>query len=96
MEVLPSYVYRWGSTHADHCSARCRRADDATWYTKTPITEPGRIEGLVAQMDSETAIIYQQIARSPIIDATVAALGQCNNSVDRTAPTPWQLPAQSV
>lgn len=56
---LPSYVYRWGSTHADHCSARCRSPDDTTWYTETPITEPGRITTLTPQMDTETAAIYR-------------------------------------
>lgn len=55
----PSYVYRWGSTGADHCSSRCRGPDDETWYTDTPITEPGKIELLTPLMDEETnAVIH--------------------------------------
>jgi hypothetical protein len=55
--VLPSYVYRWASSGADHCSARCRGPDDETWYTETSITEPGPVERLVPRMDRETAVI---------------------------------------
>jgi hypothetical protein len=58
--VPPSYVYRWCSTHADHCSGRCRGPDDATWYTETPITEPGPVERLVPRMDTETAVICRR------------------------------------
>jgi hypothetical protein len=55
----PSYVYRWGSTHADHCSGRCRGPNDATWYTQTPITEAGQVKRLVPQIDAETTAIYR-------------------------------------
>jgi hypothetical protein len=58
----PSYVYRWGSTHADHCSGRCRGPDDATWYTQTPITEAGQVGHLTPRMDAETKAIYRHFA----------------------------------
>jgi hypothetical protein len=64
--MRPSYVYRWGSTHADHCSARCSGPNDETWYTETPITEIGRTESLSPQMDGETAAIYQQLGRNDV------------------------------
>jgi hypothetical protein len=72
-DLLPSYVYRWGSTGADHCSGRCRCPDDETWYTETPITEPGRIEELMPRMDAETEAIYRRIRRSKSINARAIA-----------------------
>lgn len=30
----PSYVYRWGSTGASHCSGLMRAPDDETWYER--------------------------------------------------------------
>lgn len=54
----PSYVYRWGSTGAHHCSAWMKSPDNEDWYDRTPITEPGRIEKLVPRFDEETKRIY--------------------------------------
>jgi hypothetical protein len=55
---LPTYIYRWGSTKADHCSGRCKGPDDTTWYTDTPISQPGTVEVLVPQFDEETRKVY--------------------------------------
>jgi hypothetical protein len=58
----PSYIYRWGSTRADHCSGRCCGSDDQTWYTDTPITEPGQISRLTSKMDTETVAICRHFS----------------------------------
>ena len=58
----PSYVSRWSSTGADHCSGRYRNAEDTTWYTDTPISQPGYVTELKAQMDDETAKISSYFA----------------------------------
>jgi hypothetical protein len=53
-----SFVMRWGSTRANHCSARSVHPDDTIWYTDTPITEPGHIDILTPKMDKETEKIF--------------------------------------
>lgn len=58
----PTFVMRWGSTHADHCSGRCRSGDDLTWYTKTPISQPGHVDSFGPLMDEETKRIYLELS----------------------------------
>jgi hypothetical protein len=69
----PSYVYRWGSTHSDHCSARCRGPDDTTWYTETPIMEQRRINRLTPRMDAETEAVHQRFHESKSVRESIAA-----------------------
>jgi hypothetical protein len=56
----PSYVYRWASTRAHHCSGLMKTPDDMTWYAKTPITEPGYVDHLAPALDEETDRIYDE------------------------------------
>lgn len=72
LDSLPGYIYRWSSTHADHCSARCREPDDATWYSETPITEAGQVERLVPRIDAETTAIYRHFGWPKTVDITAA------------------------
>jgi len=63
---VPSYVYRWGSTHADHGSGRMKGPEDTQWYDNTPIAESPLRGPLTENMDDETVRTYQhfQVAKS--------------------------------
>ncbi|MCK9558467.1 MAG: glycosyltransferase family 2 protein [Candidatus Cloacimonetes bacterium] len=55
---LPSFVMRWGSTGANHCSVHSTDPNSTSWYIDTPITEPGYINKLEPKMDQETKEIF--------------------------------------
>ena len=61
----PTYIYRWASTNADHCSGRCKGPDDTTWYDQCPISQPGHWDTLEPLMDAETNRIYEAWHRDP-------------------------------
>jgi hypothetical protein len=71
----PSYVYRWGSTHADHGSARMKSAADETWYAGTPITEPGAASAFAAKMDEETKQVYESLIHGGVQHVSAIEVG---------------------
>lgn len=50
----PSYIYRWQSTNAWHCSGDSKGPGDEGWYDRVPITEPGAVQSFGPKFDKET------------------------------------------
>ena len=55
-----SYVYRWASTHADHCSGRMWTPEDETWYALGRVDPEHlpHVGTITPQLDIETQHLY--------------------------------------
>lgn len=55
----PSYIYRWGDTLRDHCSARIQGGR----YQRPRVQEPGHVDHLAPKFDASTTALLKRLAR---------------------------------
>jgi hypothetical protein len=51
---MPSYVFRWQSTGAPHCSGLMKSPDNEDWYVRFQPATRGAVGEMVPEMDAET------------------------------------------
>lgn len=54
----PQYVFRWGSTGANHCQALMTSPDNETWYANNKPSCTEKISNLVPELDADAANLY--------------------------------------
>lgn len=69
---IPSYVFRWSSTGAGHCQGLMTSPANEDWYSRVPISQPGRHGPLVPRFDPDTATKLATLtaARAQIMGAS--------------------------
>jgi len=50
----PTYVYRWGSTQAPHCSGLMKTPDDETWYSRYGNQQVRKLDTFSPLLDAES------------------------------------------
>jgi hypothetical protein len=53
----PSFLYRWGTTQAKHCSS----APDSGWYTQAKPQNAKTIQKITPKPDEHTGAIFEQL-----------------------------------
>lgn len=58
---LPSFVYRWGSTGTQHCSALMKSPDNTDWYDRFAAADSRPAGRLVPEYDPETLRVLRTV-----------------------------------
>ncbi len=70
IKPISQYIFRWGSTQANHCQGLMKSPDNEDWYDRYTITEPGFVGKLLPRFDEVTKRYFAQFGyEAPTSDA---------------------------